>query len=191
MKRLKTKTPSWLPNAITSLRILGAAVLLFLTPLSPAFYLIYTFAGLSDALDGWLARRTHTTSELGKKLDSVADLLFYAVMLLRLLPLLLQRLPLEIWILVCVILAVRIASYLTAAIRHRRFASLHTYLNKITGAAVFLIPYILLLPIEVFLCGLVCVIALAASVEELLIHLRSRDYDHSPRSLLFSRKKNQ
>ncbi len=185
---MNLKTPSWLPNGITCLRIIGAVILLFLTPLSLAFYLVYTFAGLSDALDGWLARRTHTTSELGKKLDSIADLLFYAVMLLRLLPVLLPRLPAGIWVLAGVVLAIRIASYLTAAIRHRRFASLHTYLNKLSGGAVFLVPYILLLPIDVFLCSVVCVIALAASVEELLIHLRSRDYDHSPRSLLFNKK---
>ena len=99
-----------------------------------------------------------------------------------------DRLPIEIWVLIAVILAVRIAAYLVAAIRHRRFASLHTYLNKITGGAVFLVPYILLLPIDVFLCGVVCVIGLLASIEELLIHLRSRDYDHSPRSLLFTKK---
>lgn len=185
---MKTKVPTWLPNSITCLRILGALALLFIEPLTAVFYWVYTFAGLSDALDGWLARRTHTTSELGKKLDSVADLLFYSVMLVRLLPVLLQRLPLEIWILIGVILLVRICAYITAAIKYHRFASLHTYLNKITGGAVFLVPYILLLPIDVFLCGVVCVIGLAASIEELLIHLRSRDYDHSPRSLLFTKK---
>ena len=185
---MKTKIPTWLPNSITCLRILGAIVLLFLTPLSTAFYIVYTVAGLSDALDGWLARRTNTTSSLGKKLDSIADLVFYTVMLVLLLPVLWERLPLEIWVLIAVILAVRIAAYLVAAIRYHRFASLHTYLNKITGGAVFLVPYILLLPIDVFLCGVVCVIGLLASIEELLIHLRSRDYDHSPRSLLFTKK---
>ena len=185
---MKANVPAWLPNSITSLRILGAIVLLFLTPLSTAFYIVYTFAGLSDALDGWLARRTNTTSELGKKLDSVADLLFYAVMLVRLLPVLLERLPIEIWILIGVILLVRLCAYITAAIKYHRFASLHTYLNKVTGGGVFLVPYILLLPIDVFLCGVVCVIGLLASVEELLIHLRSRDYDLSPRSLLITKK---
>ena len=42
---------------------------------------IYTFAGLTDVLDGWLARKTGRASEFGARLDSVADLLFYSVLL--------------------------------------------------------------------------------------------------------------
>ena len=72
MKKLLT-----LPNFLTALRIAGAACLLFITPLSPAFFIVYTFCGISDVLDGVIARASHSTTEFGAKLDSAADLLFY------------------------------------------------------------------------------------------------------------------
>ena len=86
---------SAIPNFITSLRIVGTASLFLIDPLSELFYLIYTLSGLSDAVDGWVARATKTTSELGSKLDTAADLLFYAVMIIRIFPELWARL--SVW----------------------------------------------------------------------------------------------
>ena len=73
-----------IPNIITAVRIIGAAVLLFVEPLVVPFYVIYTLCGLSDAIDGFVARLIGAESALGAKLDSVADLMFYAVMLIHL-----------------------------------------------------------------------------------------------------------
>ncbi len=162
---------AWLPNSLTALRILGALLLIFLPPIGTAFYAIYILCGLTDILDGFLARKLHTASSFGAKLDSVADLTFYAVMLLKLLPYLRKRLPGWIWYLVGLALAIRAICYLVAAIRLRRFASLHNIANKITGAGVFgvgiamhfswLTPYALL----------VVALALFSSTWELFHHL--------------------
>lgn len=46
-----------LPNAVTLLRLWMAVALLFIKPLSFEFYVIYLGCGLSDALDGYLARK--------------------------------------------------------------------------------------------------------------------------------------
>ncbi|MGN0315212.1 MAG: hypothetical protein ACI4EG_10545 [Fusicatenibacter sp.] len=46
------------------------------------------------------------------------------------------------WNIVDTITSVRLASYATVAFKHHRFASLHTWLNKLTGVGVFLLPYI-------------------------------------------------
>ena len=64
---------------------------------STGFYVVYTFGGLTDAVDGTVARKLKLESEFGAKLDSVADLLFYAVMLLKLLPHLIRLLPAWLW----------------------------------------------------------------------------------------------
>ena len=82
---------------LTSLRILGAVILLFIQPLSAAFFVIYTLSGVSDAVDGTVARATHTSGEFGARLDSIADLLFYAVMLIKVFPVLWVKLPKSIW----------------------------------------------------------------------------------------------
>ena len=62
-----------LPNLLTLLRMLGAAALIGLDVQRPAFWIIYALCGLSDMLDGHLARRLHAESALGGRLDSAAD----------------------------------------------------------------------------------------------------------------------
>ena len=62
-------------NIITIIRILCSIALLFFPAFSPVFYVLYITAGVSDMVDGWFARRTHTVSELGAKLDTIKDIL--------------------------------------------------------------------------------------------------------------------
>jgi len=172
------------PNVITSLRIVGAASMLFLDPRTAAFYIVYTLCGFSDVLDGFIARRAGITTSLGARLDSIADLLFYAVMLLKVLPRLVTMLPGWIWGVVGGILLLRLAAYITAAVRFRCFSSMHTYMNKVTGGAVFCVPYIMLLRRSLPLFIAVCVIAIISTLEELLIHLISKEYHEETKTIL-------
>lgn len=173
----------YIPNIITSMRIVGTAALLFCEPLSPVFYIIYTLCGLSDVLDGFIARMTNTTSEFGTKLDSVADMLYYAVMIFKIFPILIEVLPVYVWLTIAAAVLIRITSYITAAIKYRRFASLHTYLNKLTGAAVFSVPYYIKLSFSATLCLAVAFIAVLASLEELIIHIARREYNSDVKTL--------
>ncbi len=63
-----------LPNFITAMRMVGTVALLLTEPLSVCFYVVYALTGITDALDGFIARKLKVTSELGAKLDSAADL---------------------------------------------------------------------------------------------------------------------
>ena len=168
-----------LPNIISCFRLFGTVALLLTDPLSAYFYVIYTLCGISDVLDGTIARATGNTTELGAKLDSIADILFYTVMLIKILPLLINALPGWIWYIVAAVIAVRIMAYIVAAVKYRRFASLHTYLNKLTGALIFTVPYFFYGDGRfVFAISMtVCVVAGIASLEELGIHLRTKEYD--------------
>lgn len=68
-------TPSQLPNAITIARMVMALPLLWLlmnAQFRPAFALAVV-AGLSDGLDGFLAKRNGWQTELGGLLDPIAD----------------------------------------------------------------------------------------------------------------------
>lgn len=172
-----------LPNCLTGLRIAGALGLLFVRTGSPGFYGLYTLCGVSDVLDGWAARRLNAVSERGARLDSAADLLFCAAAMVRLLPVLWALLPPMVWCGAAAVLAVRLASYGVAAVKYRRFAPLHTWLNKLTGVAVFAIPYGLLTPWDVPLCAAACGLAALAAAEELLIHLRAGVYDPDVKTL--------
>lgn len=50
------------------------------------FFVVYTMCCLSDVLDGYVARKTKTTSKCGEGLDSVADFVFIAILLVVFIP---------------------------------------------------------------------------------------------------------
>ena len=160
-----------IPNFITALRIVGTICLFFIEPFTVTFFVIYSIAGVTDVLDGFVARRLNASTEFGAKLDSASDLLFYAVMILKIFPELVKIIPAWIWVVVCVIVSIRLASYATAIIKYHCFASLHTYLNKLTGFAVFVTPYFYLTSYMTVFSIVLCVIAFASSLEELCTHL--------------------
>lgn len=176
-----------LPNYITCLRILGTGVLLFTEPLSVPFFVTYLFTGVTDALDGWIARKTNTMSEFGAKLDSVADLLFYTVLLAKIFPKMFETLPYTIWIVLAAVLLIRAVAYTVAFVRYHRFASIHTYMNKLTGFAIFAYPFFLLTPAAVPVAFGVCAIGGLASLEELLIHALKKGYDGNVRTIFLKR----
>lgn len=66
--------------------------------------------------------------------------------------------------------------YATAYYKYHQFAALHTWLNKLTGVAVFLLPYVLAVFPGVTYSWAVCLLALAAAAEEWMIHLCRAEY---------------
>lgn len=179
---------TWIPNAVTSVRLVGALAILFLPVPSAAFFTVYTLCGLSDVVDGSIARLLHAESDFGAKLDSVADLTFYAVMLIRLLPELIEAMPSWIWLAVAAVLMLRLCAYLVAALRYHRFAAMHTYLNKLTGFCVFLMPYFLGHGALTVYCIVVCGIGSLASLEEFIIHAYSPTYNANRKSIFWNKQ---
>ena len=55
-----------IPNIISALRIPGAICLLIFSPASVAFWVFYGLCGISDMLDGYLARKLHAESRTGR-----------------------------------------------------------------------------------------------------------------------------
>lgn len=180
-----------IPNIITILRMAGTIALIFAAPFSVLFFILYAVCGISDIADGFAARSLGLSSRLGAVLDSCADLLFYSVLLIRLVPELAQRISPVYWYIAGAIVLVRIASYTIAALKFKRFAAMHTYANKVTGAAVFLVPCLLVLTDINITAGIVCALAALSTAEELFIHILSRSYNPHIKSifLLFRNKK--
>ena len=172
------------PNIITCVRILGTVALVFIEPFCVPFYIVWTICGVSDVLDGTVARMTKQESKFGARLDSIADIMFYLLMLYRVLPTLIAVLPHWIWIIVCAIALTRSAAYVTALIKYKRFASLHSYLNKLSGFMLFLVPYFIFMSWFWIYCVVLCGIGLLSSIEELLIHLLSRHYQEGRQTII-------
>lgn len=162
-------------NACTALRIPASVALIFLRPMSAAFYVLYTLCGVTDVLDGWLARRTGTACAFGAKLDTAADLLFYSVMMLRLLPEMIALLPVWIWYLVAFAVVLRLAGYAVVALRFHCFAAAHTWGSKLCGGTIFLIPYLLRTPAGTVYCVSTAVVAVLSATETLALHVLSTE----------------
>ena len=128
-------------NIITFTRILGTCAMWFTDVLSTPFYIAYIYSGLSDVLDGFLARRLHIESDFGRKLDSVSDLFFYTTMMIKIWPFLVKYLAQEVWVLIWITLGIRIALYLVVSLSQKKLLSNHTYLNKATGFSMFFLPF--------------------------------------------------
>ena len=169
-------------NLLTLARIPLALGLLAVPPLSPEFFLLYALSGVTDMLDGPVARCTHTESRTGAKLDSLADIVFLAAVLYRLLPVLhLSRRFL--WVLGLIGL-IRCGAWLAGCWKYRRFAALHTLANKVTGAALFCAPFLLPWFPPRVLCAALCTLAGLSAGEELTIQCLSREFEPDIRSIL-------
>ena len=151
-------------HGITAIRIVCAVALLFCAPFSPTFYGLYVAAGLSDMLDGPIARRTHGASAFGAKLDTVADLVFVVVCLIKLLPTLDIPVWLSVWTAgIALVKGINLAS---GFVMQKRLVAVHSPMNRITGVLLFLLP--LTLPIVELnhSAPLVCTAATFAALQE-------------------------
>ena len=126
-------------NALSALRIVLSVALLVPPVLSPTFLALYATSGLTDMLDGFVARRTRTESELGAKLDSAADLALAVVCLVRILPIVVV--PVWLWAWVAFIAAVKVLNVVSGFVMGKRLIMLHTTANKVAGLAAFLVPF--------------------------------------------------
>ena len=151
-------------NFITSARILCSLALLFCTPLSLPFYVLYTTAGSSDIFDGLIARKTNTATKFGAKLDTLADIVFAAVVLIKLLPIL--ELPVWMIVWVGVIALIKLVSIVIGFVRHHTLTAVHSVINKVTGVLVFILPFTIQIINIRYTAGLVCVVATVAAIME-------------------------
>ena len=151
-------------NIITGSRIVFSLSLLFI-PLSSAwFYALYLLCGLSDMIDGTVARRTSSASEFGAKLDTVSDFVFMTVALIKFLPHL--HLPVWLWIWIGVIAMIKLGNAAWGFVRTKKLISPHTLLNKITGLLLFLLPMTISFVDPAYTLPIVCTIATVAAMHE-------------------------
>lgn len=169
----KSIAGTWtIPNILSASRIGAAPVLLLLAwfGFHDIFRTLLVLTLLTDALDGFLARRWNQTSELGARLDSWGDLAIYFT------------LPLCIWWLwpelvleelgyILVIVASYLLPILVALIKFGGITSYHTWLVKAAVVVVGGAVLIMLFGGPVWPLHLAAPVAMVAGIEEILITL--------------------
>lgn len=151
-------------NVITACRIICSMLLLFMPVSSSWFYGLYLLAGFTDMIDGTVARRTHTVSELGSKLDTIADTVFVFVCLYKFLPV--MHITMWMWIWIGVIAVIKVTNIICGYVYHRRYTAVHSIANKMTGFLLFLLPLTFQLIELKYSAAIVCAIATFAAVQE-------------------------
>ena len=168
-------------NVITLIRIGLAISLLLIKKFSPPFLIVYSICGFTDILDGYIARKTKTESNLGAKLDTISDLLFFIIMFIIMFDIFLKDIVCIMFIII--ILLIRILSIIIVLKKYNKFAILHTYTNKLTGLLLFFIPYFMNLNGANIIVYIIGAIALISSIEELAINIKSRKLDLNKKSI--------
>lgn len=151
-------------NNITVIRILCSVALLFCQFPSAAFYYLYVIAGITDMIDGAVARKTNTLSEFGAKLDTAADLVFVAVCLIKLIPLL--DIPKWLYVWIAIIALVKVTNIVSGYVMRKEFVAAHTVMNKGTGILLFILPLTLRAFDLKYTGTAVCAVAAFAAVQE-------------------------
>ena len=151
-------------NIITGCRIICSILLLFVPAFSSTFYILYLVAGFTDMIDGPIARKTNTANEFGSRLDTIADIVFVAACMIKLLPVLTIPTWLCIWI--GVIAIIKVFNIISGYIVQKKLVAKHTVMNKVTGAVLFILPLTLSVVDLKYSGGFICTIAILADIQE-------------------------
>lgn len=149
-----------------------------------SFYAVYLVCGISDVLDGYIARRYHWESSAGAKLDSLSDFVFYAIVLY--LMFFTTDIAGQPWVIIgfALVFAIRLANLLITRIKFAQWGMLHSLANKAAGLALFLVmPFALTAGSLSWLPGgVLFVIAALSAIEETMILLSTNTYDVNRKS---------
>lgn len=151
-------------NIITGIRIVCSIALLFCPAFSLAFYALYIFAGVSDMIDGTIARKTGTAGEFGSKFDTAADFVLVVVCLIKLIPVLDIPVWLLIWI--AVIALIKVINVISGYVMRKEFVAAHTVMNKVTGILLFILPLTLTIIDLKYSGAFVSAVATFAAIQE-------------------------
>lgn len=165
----------YIPNILTLSRIFFSLFLIYLNPKNLLFIFIYIICGISDILDGFIARKINATSNIGAKLDSIADIIIIFVILFKFLPTTNLDLFMILWFVG--IFFIKICCIFIVFCRFKEFRIVHTYMNKLTGILIFVYPilnYFMDCKVYIFI---IFIVASLTSIEEILINLTMDSLD--------------
>lgn len=174
-----------IPNLLSISRILTSFILFWFKPFSLEFYVVYALCGVSDILDGYIARKTNSISKIGATLDSIGDFLLVVILLFIITPLI----HIPIWVLwwVGTVAVIRMLSLSVAAFKFKAFVFLHTYANKLTGGLLFLLLFALSLKNPTIYFFLVCFVATVSAVEEFILLINMKELNRDAKSIFYNK----
>ena len=133
----------YLPNLISISRGVAAIAILFTTAFSLPFWALYVWCGISDMIDGPLARRLGAESKSGAAIDSISDFVFVIAAAIKIIPAL--TLPSWLWWVIGAVALVQVLRMAYLYFRKGGAEGLHDKANKIIGVVLYLLPFLFLI----------------------------------------------
>ena len=156
---------SCIPNTLTFLRLAGALMLPVFETMSIPFLTCYLLCGITDASDGFLARRLHAESRFGAAFDGCADAVFFLISLMIFLSYF--SFPLWVWAVFGGVFAVKTSALILRYKKSGVFGFSADRLNKTAGTVLFLFPFISLFAGVDITAGICGIFAAVSAVHEL------------------------
>ena len=153
-----------IPDFLSMSRIALCLPLLLVDAMTVPFWTLYVIAGITDMLDGFLARRWGVESKFGARLDSLADFVFVIAVGYKLFPYL--KLPTALWMMIGLIALVKIINAISSYVINHRISFLHTTANKLTGFLLFVGMMAIGQSYFVPVAWMIACIALFAAIQE-------------------------
>lgn len=126
-------------------------------------------------VDGAIARKTKSVSELGARLDTAADGVLVAVCFAKILPL--MQFPTWLWTWIIMIAIIKIGNIVWGVISNKKLISIHTILNKVTGLLLFLLPFTIKFIEPIYSSTVVCFMATLSAIDEMYYIRRGKEVD--------------
>jgi CDP-diacylglycerol--glycerol-3-phosphate 3-phosphatidyltransferase len=171
------------PNLLSAFRLIAAPFLVYLawTDRPGLFLVLLALTLLSDAIDGFVARRLHATSELGTRLDSYGDLVTFLVI------------PLCAWWLwpdiirreagfVLLVMAAFVIPPSVGLLKFRQLTSYHTWFAKVVAVLMSVAIFFLFMADIAWPFRLAAALLFLSACEEIAITLRLPELRSNVRS---------
>ena len=175
-------------NILTSVRMIISSILLTFSRLDAAFLALFCVCGITDLIDGPIARATGSQSLLGAKLDTAGDVLTYFAMAKVLILKKVISVKTLLWF--AVPLLGMLLSALIGWLKHHTLVFAHTALAKLFGAGCFLVPFSVAANTISLYLTVLWFVACLAGVEMIEIQIFSNHADPDILSLLCIKKSN-
>lgn len=177
----------YVPNMLSMLRIILSVLLIPIMPVRIGFVVVYITIGITDVLDGLIARKLGCESDFGAKLDSIADFIFYSIFVFMFLKQNFSILEVTHLGAIIVIISIRLINMLLTKLKYKKVVFIHTLANKTSGIIIYLMPMVFLFIQDGIVVWIILIIVFIAAIEELLITIKYTELDLN-RASIFSNK---
>ena len=156
-----------LANITTLSRIILSFALLFFKSFSFWFYAIFLFCGLTDILDGFIARKLKIESDFGKRFDTTADLIFFIISFYKIA----SQFILPSWVIAWAIIITVIKS--VVFLKSKKLP--HTFLNKLAGLGIFVTVFLLNVVHNNICFAIMCILGSLSAISEIIFSFKNKN----------------